>query len=178
MSRYPHQPEASARAALTDASGWFRSYPRRVSQGILQARIMRRLDFQLAALVHAPDAMKQAARRWSRGTLAVFVVDAPMTGTQKESRTRKPRYRTSKMSAIHRQNSELLPRLAVRAETACVPQHGRPQGTLGPIVGWLDPLHTIKGPQRRPRLAERTAERGCVASASMLRRCPAAGCNG
>src|SRR5262249_54832819 len=52
------------------------------------------------------------------------------------------------------------PRLASGPEAALAPQHGRPQGPLGYIVGGLDPVHPSKGPQRRPPLRQLSAQGG------------------
>src|SRR6516162_4918154 len=54
----------------------------RVRQGVLEGRVVRRLDFQLIDppnVRHAVDTMKEAARGRAGGALAVGVVDAAVT---------------------------------------------------------------------------------------------------
>ncbi len=50
----------------------------------------------------------------------------------------------------HREHplSKATARLALGAETASPPQHGRTQRPLSGVIGWLDPLVVDKRPQR------------------------------
>src|SRR6266852_4501755 len=75
-------------------------------QGVLQRRVMRRLDLQ-PALVHAPRTAEQSAGRWARGALAIRVVNAAMAGAHEQSRLREPGNRTTQMGAIDGEDQEL-----------------------------------------------------------------------
>ena len=75
---------------------------------------MRRLNFQ-PAVAHPPDAVEQAARRRPRGTLAVGVIDAAMTGAHEQARLREPRDRAAQVGAIDGEDQELVLPLLVLA---------------------------------------------------------------
>ena len=81
-------------------------HPLSLHQRVLQGRVMRRLDLQ-PAVAHPPGAVEQAAGRGARGTVAVGVVHAAMTGAHEQTGLREPGDRAAQVGAIDGQHQEL-----------------------------------------------------------------------
>ena len=74
-------------------------------EGVLQSRVVRRLDLELVVL-DSPDALEQSPRGWAGGALAVFVVDTAVAGTHEEAGLREPGDRATEVRAVHRENQK------------------------------------------------------------------------
>ena len=114
-------------------------------QGVLQRRIVRRLDLQLRPRRsrHPVDAVEQAARRRAGGAFAVGVVDAAVTGAHEQPRLREPRDRAAEVGAVDGEDQERV----------CLRLVGLP--LVAALVAHED---AGMGHQAVPRLADRVVE--------------------
>src|SRR5262245_3755348 len=104
----------------------FMAAPSSLFQGVLQGRIVRRLELQLEAAAgarHPVDAVIEAARRRAGGALAVGVVDAAVAGAHEQPRLLEPLHRAAQVGAVYGKDQELvrLPLVGLLLVAALVP---------------------------------------------------------
>src|SRR5947209_644623 len=80
-------------------------------QGVLQGRVVRRLDLEYVEPADARDAVdaaEEAARRRAGGALAVGVVDAAVARAHEQAGLLEPLHRAAQVGAVDGQDQELV----------------------------------------------------------------------
>ena len=119
----------------------------RLFQGVLQGRVVRRLDLQLedpASSLHPVDAAEEPARRRAGGAFAVGVIDAAVAGAHEQARLGEPLDRAAEVGAVDGQDQErvrlrlvglLLVAALVADEDAGMGHHAVPRLADGVVEG-------------------------------------------